>query len=75
MTASRLKRSITVAGHRTSFSLEPEFWTALQEAARQEGIAVAAIVAGIDRARDGQSLSSAVRVWVLARLTRRTGAA
>ena len=62
-----LKRSFNIAGHRTSISLEPEFWEALREAAAEEGIAVARLIARIDTGRDASGLSSAVRVWLLAR--------
>ena len=60
-----LKRSLTIAGHRTSLSLEPEFWAALQEAARKRHKPLAALVAEIDKTRGGRNLSSAVRVWLL----------
>ena len=63
--ASDLKRSLTIAGHRTSLSLEPEFWAALNAAALKRGVTAAALVAEIDQARDGRNLSSAVRVWLL----------
>jgi predicted DNA-binding ribbon-helix-helix protein len=60
-----LKRSLTIAGHRTSLSLEPEFWEALQAAAAKRGHPVATLVAEIDGTRGGRNLSSAVRVWLL----------
>ena len=59
-----LKRSLTIEGHRTSVSLEPEFWDALQQAAAARHKSVAALVAEIDSARAGRNLSSAVRVWL-----------
>jgi predicted DNA-binding ribbon-helix-helix protein len=62
-----LKRSLTIAGHRTSLSLEPEFWQALQEAARIEKKTVATIVAELDQARGTRNLSSAIRVWLFGR--------
>jgi predicted DNA-binding ribbon-helix-helix protein len=62
-----LKRSLTIAGHRTSLSLEPEFWLALQEAARIEKKTVAAIVAELDQTRGRRNLSSAIRVWLFNR--------
>jgi predicted DNA-binding ribbon-helix-helix protein len=62
-----LKRSLTIAGHRTSLSLEPEFWQALQDAARAEKKTVAAMVGEVDRARGTRNLSSAVRVWLFRR--------
>jgi predicted DNA-binding ribbon-helix-helix protein len=63
---SELKRSLTIQGHRTSLSLEPEFWAALKQAANDERKSLAALVAEIDAARAGRNLSSAIRVWVLA---------
>jgi predicted DNA-binding ribbon-helix-helix protein len=58
------KRSVTIAGHATSFSLEDEFWQALQTVARQRKLSVSALVSSIDTARAG-NLSSALRVFVL----------
>lgn len=63
------KRSVTLAGHRTSLSLEDAFWRALATAAREEGVSVNVLVARIDRTRTG-NLSSAVRVYLLARAQR-----
>jgi predicted DNA-binding ribbon-helix-helix protein len=68
--AADLKRSLTVAGHRTSLSLEPEFWVALKHAARQERKTLTELVADIDRDRGKRNLSSAIRVWLLRRLQR-----
>ena len=47
------KRSLTIAGHRTSLSLEEAFWRELKALARQEGLSVAALVERIDRERSG----------------------
>lgn len=70
--ATLRKRSVTIAGHRTSLSLEAVFWNALQDAAHEEGRSVNALVERIDRERsmDGSegNLSSAVRVWLMLRL-------
>lgn len=66
MPSGDLKRSLTIAGHRTSLSLEPEFWDALQKAAAARNLSVAALVAEIDQSRGTRNLSSAVRVWLLA---------
>jgi len=63
-----LKRSLTIAGHRTSLSLEPEFWDALKHAADKDNKSLASLVGEIDASRDGRNLSSAIRVWILARL-------
>jgi len=60
-----LKRSFTIAGHRTSISIEAPFWDALRQAAEAERTTVAGLVAAIDKERGGSGLSSAVRVWVL----------
>jgi predicted DNA-binding ribbon-helix-helix protein len=65
--AKDLKRSLTIAGHRTSLSLEPEFWQALQEIARTEKKTIAAIVGELDRTRGPRNLSSAIRVWLFKR--------
>jgi len=61
-----VKRSFSIAGHRTSISLEAPFWTALKDAAAREAVSVAQLVARIDGHRNGANLSSAVRVWLLA---------
>ncbi len=63
------KRSVVVAGHRTSVSLENVFWDHLRKMARDRRISVNELVTEIDRARDG-SLSSAIRVFVLEDLRR-----
>ena len=65
--AKDLKRSLTIAGHRTSLSLEPEFWQALQEIARAEKKTLASIVGELDRTRGSRNLSSAIRVWLFKR--------
>ncbi|MFZ5671886.1 MAG: ribbon-helix-helix domain-containing protein [Pseudomonadota bacterium] len=64
------KRSLTISGHRTSLSLEPEFWTVLKAAAQAEHKSLAALVGEIDRTRGERNLSSALRVWVLKRVMR-----
>ncbi|MCX7344460.1 MAG: ribbon-helix-helix domain-containing protein [Alphaproteobacteria bacterium] len=63
--AKDLKHSLTIAGHRTSLSLEPEFWTALQKAATKRNLTIAGLVSEIDQSRAGRNLSSAIRVWIL----------
>lgn len=60
------KYSVTIAGHATSLTLEPVFWTALAEAAAADGVSLAALVARIDEART-TNLSSAIRVWLFER--------
>ncbi len=63
----KLKRSITISGHRTSVSLEADFWQALTAIAAEMKRPLAQLVDEIDK-RDGrsQNLSSALRVFVLA---------
>jgi len=66
-----VKRSMTVAGHQTSISLEPLFWDRLRGAAEADGLPVNALVAQIDVARlESQTpcgLASAIRLWLMAR--------
>lgn len=71
-----IKRSMTINGHRTSISLEADFWQALQLIAQRQGCSLARIVANIDierskRISSGQDvggLSSAIRLYILAEL-------
>lgn len=60
-----VKRSVTIAGHRTSLSLEPEFWEALNTLADVRNMSLAGLVAAIDEQRGRSNLSSALRVAVL----------
>jgi predicted DNA-binding ribbon-helix-helix protein len=86
MAKTRQKRSITIARHRTSISLEDAFWKALGTLAKADGRRVADLVSEIDRRRGGSSragtklsdttlpgtsLSAAIRLYVLARLQAR----
>jgi predicted DNA-binding ribbon-helix-helix protein len=64
--AGVVKRSVSIAGHRTSVSLEAPFWEALKEIAGRRGGAVQQLIGEIDAGRGGQNLSSAIRVFVLA---------
>ena len=66
--ASLAKRSVVIAGHRTSVSLEEPFWSVLGELARERGLSVQACIAAIDRERGNSNLSSAIRVHVLTTL-------
>ncbi|GEM_PF-586098 len=59
-----VKRSLKIAGHLTSVSLEQEFWDALKSIAKHQNKSVPDLVVAIDRTRDG-GLSSAIRVFVL----------
>ena len=69
--AGPVKRSMTIAGHTTSISLEPLFWAALEEAARAAGLPLSALVARIDAERldapEPPNLASAIRCWLLAK--------
>jgi predicted DNA-binding ribbon-helix-helix protein len=64
-----VKRSLSIAGHSTSISLEPLFWEMLRAAAAAEGLAIAALVARIDAERikspTPPGLASAIRVWLV----------
>ena len=66
-----VKRSITIAGHQTSLTLEPLFWSAIERAAADEKLPLSALVARIDAERlesdDPPNLASAVRLWLHAR--------
>ena len=64
--AALRKRSVTIAGHRTSLSLEEAFWQALKDQARAEGLSAAALIERVDRERT-TNLSSALRVYLLER--------
>jgi predicted DNA-binding ribbon-helix-helix protein len=59
------KHSVLIAGHRTSVSLEPEFWLALSEQAAREGRSITLLVEQVDRERGERNLSSALRLYVL----------
>ncbi len=60
-----VKRSLVIAGHRTSVSLEDAFWRRLKAIAADRGLSVNALAASVDAARGGANLSSALRVFVL----------
>ena len=66
-----VKRSVEIAGHKTSVSLEPLFWDLLRAAAEREGLPLNALVARIDAERIAAptppGLASAIRVWLAAR--------
>ena len=66
MSGRPVKHSVTLKGHRTSISLEAEFWEALREIARQRAMPLSRLVAEIDMARGTETgLASAIRVFVL----------
>jgi predicted DNA-binding ribbon-helix-helix protein len=60
-----VKRSLTIAGHRTSISLEDAFWRQLQLLASRRELSPSALIAEIDSSRGAANLSSAIRVYVL----------
>lgn len=62
-----IKRSVSLSGHRTSLSLEPEFWAVIDTAIREEGLSLAGLIAQIDAARGMEPLASSMRVWALKR--------
>lgn len=74
--AGPVKRSVTIAGHCTSISLEPVFWAALEDAARENALPLNALVAQIDHLRvigsDPPNLASAIRSWLFARVVSAT---
>jgi predicted DNA-binding ribbon-helix-helix protein len=67
-----VKRSIEIAGHKTSISLEPVFWDLLRQVAAEGGIPINALVARIDAERleadTPPGLASAIRVWLVVAL-------
>jgi len=66
-----VKRSVEIAGHKTSISLEPFFWELLKRAAEAEGVPINAVVARIDAERIAApvvpGLAGAIRLWLAAR--------
>ena len=70
MTSAIVKRSIAVGGHKTSISLEDEFWDGLREIAEERRMTMAQLVESVDRGRRNANLSSAVRVFVFMELRR-----
>lgn len=67
---SPIKRSVEIAGHKTSISLEPLFWDMLRDAAAREAVPVNALVARIDEERIASDtpcgLAGAIRLWLVA---------
>ncbi len=66
------KRSVTIAGHETSVSLEPMFWQLLEQAAQERDVPLSALIATVDAERLGwrptPNLTSALRQWLLRRV-------
>jgi predicted DNA-binding ribbon-helix-helix protein len=65
MKSSIVKRSIVLAGHKTSVSLEESFYQAVKDIAASRRVTLSDLVAGIDTARENGNLSSAIRLFVL----------
>ncbi|MGN6099599.1 MAG: ribbon-helix-helix domain-containing protein [Devosia sp.] len=59
------KRSLSIAGHRTSIALEPEFWEGLEAIARAQQLSLPLLIREIDEQRETANLSSAIRLRVL----------
>lgn len=68
-----VKRSIVIAGHKTSVSLEQAFWTALKDIAAARGTTLSELVAALDSQRRHGNLSSAIRLFVLEHFQAQTG--
>ena len=68
-----VKRSLTIAGHRTSLALEAAFWRRLEAVAKLRGGSLSALVAEIDAGRGDANLSSALRVFALESLSEPAG--
>ena len=72
-----VKRSVTIAGHPTSISLEPIFWRLLEDAARARSLPLNALIAQLDIIRisedDPPNLASALRSWIVSRATFESG--
>ena len=67
---SLLKKSFTIGNHRTSISLEPEFWDALEIKADEQDVSLSKLVLKIDneKPKDYNNLASYIRIWVLKKI-------
>jgi predicted DNA-binding ribbon-helix-helix protein len=65
MNSTVKKRSIVIGRHKTSISLEDDFWTSLQQIARTRQVTRSDLIASLDAARENSNLSSAIRVFIL----------
>ena len=70
-----VKRSIVVAGHKTSVSLEEAFWTSMKEISGSRSMTLSDLVSEIDKGRKQGNLSSAIRLYVLDYFRAKAGAA
>lgn len=62
---SMIKRSVSIAGHATSVTLEPEFWNALKNIVKRDEISLNALITEIDDSKSIDNLSSAIRIYIL----------
>jgi predicted DNA-binding ribbon-helix-helix protein len=65
MKSTVFKRSVIIHGHKTSVSLEAEFWDCVRRIAAREGTTISELVSQIDRTRGDNNLSSAIRLFIL----------
>ena len=67
---SLLKKSFTIGNHRTSISLEPEFWDALELKANEQDVSLSKLVLKIDneKPKDYNNLASYIRIWILKKI-------
>ena len=67
---SLLKKSFTIGNHRTSISLEPEFWDALEKKAKEQDVSLSKLVLKIDneKPKDYNNLASYIRIWILRKI-------
>ena len=70
MKSTIIKRSIIVNGHKTSFSIEDQFWAALKSIAAERKLTLSQLVSTVDDNRKSGNLSSALRVFVLSQYRR-----
>jgi len=66
------KRSVRIAGHDTSVTLEQPFWECLQEIAAQRSLSINALITEIDKTSESQNLSSAIRIHILQQYRNKT---
>jgi len=72
MKSAVLKRSVVVAGHKTSVSLEEPFWSCMKEIAAARSITLSDLIREIDKCRDHGNLSSAIRLFALSHYQQRS---
>jgi predicted DNA-binding ribbon-helix-helix protein len=72
MKSTAISRTVYVDGRKTGVSLEDAFWSTLQEIAQAEGATVSQTIREIDKSRQGENLSSAIRLFVLDRVRSKT---